>query len=382
MHSPTTFSEPLRGTAMALIAHSPATEADIQAYILNTCAAIEKVGYEHIKPTGTKFVWVLVKEDLWPGQYYTNELLQMKTLVQEDGGVVLEEDTKEDFEIFCPGGEADSCSDAEAARKMRLMRSHKGTSLAALIAGASKSDFLPGDDGIDTESVPCSVTSKQSTPKSPSTPTKTRPSSPARSSPDNDTSPEIARVSPTTPRRHGHSLAALIAAANLSDSEGDSNTASDASDDHSPLVEYKYADAPKPDDARYCYDPVFPGHSPCDTREQLACGKSAKAAIKLLRRRFAADHDATGDGSWYREWIVWKGESGVAAGELMHGGSMLRYEITFEEDEVEELENKEKYDESGFLYELDEHGVESEEDVGLVRRFCCTFWSPFANVFL
>lgn len=310
-----------------------------------------------------------IKEDLWPGQYYTNELLQTKALLREDGEVVLDEKTTEDLEIFCRDSEAESHSDAEAARKTRLMPSHKGTSLAALIAGTSASDFLPGEDDIENRSLsttpPSIITSKQMhASKSPSTPTKTRSSSSAGSSPDNDTSPEITRVSPVAPHRHGLSFAALIAAADLSESEGGSDTASDPSDDHSPLLEYKYVDTPRPEDSRYCYDPIFRGRSPCDTREQLAYGKSAKAAIKLLRRRFAADHDATGDGSWYREWIVWKGESGNPSGALMHGGSMLRYEIMSDKDE--KLENEERYDASGFLYDL-----ESEDDVVLVSRCRC-----------
>ncbi|EAT84001.2 hypothetical protein SNOG_08833 [Parastagonospora nodorum SN15] len=315
-HSPTAFVEPFRGTAIALVAQSPATEADIQHFILGHCEAIDKFGQELINPTGTKFAWLLTKEDLWPGQYYTNELLQTKGLVQEVGETVLDDVNKEDLEILFRDDEADSDSVSEAARKMRLMRSHKGTSLAALIAGASVSDFL----------------------------------------------------------------AALIAAADLSESsQEDSDTESDANEDCPPLVRYKYINTPEPASCSPCYDPTFPGHSPCATHEQLAYGKSAIAAIKLLRRRFEAEHDATGDGAWYREWIVEKGESGIPAGALMHGGSMLRYEIMCEDEE--ELENDEHYDESSFLYELDEDDLQSEEEVSLEQEtngefhYGSTHWS-------
>ncbi|KAH3973493.1 hypothetical protein HBI25_079710 [Parastagonospora nodorum] len=367
-HSPTAFVEPFRGTAIALVAQSPATEADIQHFILGHCEAIDKFGQELINPTGTKFAWVLTKEDLWPGQYYTNELLQTKGLVQEVGETVLDDVNKEDLEIIFRDDEADSDSVSEAARKMRLMRSHKGTSLAALIAGASVSDFLAGEDRIDTTSVhitpPSGITSKQSTTKSPAIPTKTRSSPPTNASPDNDTSPEVARVSQYTDHHPSPSLAALIAAADLSESsQEDSDTESDANEDCPPLVRYKYINTPEPISLGPCYDPTFPRHSPCATHEQLAYGKSAIAAIKLLRRRFEAEHDATGDGAWYREWIVEKGESGIPAGALMHGGSMLRYEIMYEDEE--ELENDEHYDESSFLYELDEDDLQSEEEVSL-----------------
>jgi hypothetical protein len=198
-HSHTTFSEPFRGTAIALIAHNPATKADIQDLILDHFKPVEKVGHEHIKPTGTKFAWVLIKEDLWPGQYYTNELLQTKALIQEVDKTVLEDVNKEDLETFCRDDEADSDSASEAARKMRLMPNHKGTSLAALIAGASVVGFLPGENRTDTRSVhitpPSGIISQQSATKSPTTPTKTHSASPASASPDNDTSPEVARVS-------------------------------------------------------------------------------------------------------------------------------------------------------------------------------------------
>ncbi|KAH4406856.1 hypothetical protein HBI81_139020 [Parastagonospora nodorum] len=376
-HSPTAFVEPFRGTAIALVAQSPATEADIQHFILGHCEAIDKFGQELINPTGTKFAWVLTKEDLWPGQYYTNELLQTKGLVQEVGETVLDDVNKEDLEIIFRDDEADSDSVSEAARKMRLMRSHKGTSLAALIAGASVSDFLAGEDRIDTTSVhitpPSGITSKQSTTKSPAIPTKTRSSPPTNASPDNDTSPEVARVSQYTDHHPSPSLAALIAAADLSESsQEDSDTESDANEDCPPLVRYKYINTPEPISLGPCYDPTFPRHSPCATHEQLAYGKSAIAAIKLLRRRFEAEHDATGDGAWYREWIVEKGESGIPAGALMHGGSMLRYEIMYEDEE--ELENDEHYDESSFLYELDEDDLQSEEEVSLESSspFDCT----------
>ncbi|KAH5407080.1 hypothetical protein HBI42_132890 [Parastagonospora nodorum] len=383
-HSPTAFVEPFRGTAIALVAQSPATEADIQHFILGHCEAIDKFGQELINPTGTKFAWLLTKEDLWPGQYYTNELLQTKGLVQEVGETVLDDVNKEDLEILFRDDEADSDSVSEAARKMRLMRSHKGTSLAALIAGASVSDFLAGEDRIDTTSVhitpPSGITSKQSTTKSPAIPTKTRSSPPTNASPDNDTSPEVARVSQYTDHHPSPSLAALIAAADLSESsQEDSDTESDANEDCPPLVRYKYINTPEPASCSPCYDPTFPGHSPCATHEQLAYGKSAIAAIKLLRRRFEAEHDATGDGAWYREWIVEKGESGIPAGALMHGGSMLRYEIMYEDEE--ELENDEHYDESSFLYELDEDDLQSEEEVSLEQEtngefhYGSTHWS-------
>jgi hypothetical protein len=183
------------------------------------------------------------------------------------------------------------------------------------------------------------------------------------------------------PHHISSSLAALIAATDLSESsQEDSDTESDTSEDRRPLVEYRYINTPEPTTRNSCYDPTFPGHSPCTTHEQRAYGKSAIAAIKLLRRRFEAEHDATGDGAWYREWIVAKGESGIPAGALMHGGSMLRCEIMYEDDE--ELENEEHYDESGFLFELDESDLESEEEVVLVSRCCCEFWMPFTDFVL
>jgi hypothetical protein len=288
-----------------------------------------------------------------------------------------------------PANNASTLSHAslEAARKARLLRNHKGTSFTALMAGAEVQEELSGDSDSDNVSVVTSLhmdhpsdahndeisTKKHNVSDSPTTPNRYPPSSPASVSPDNDTSPEVARTSTLMCTRDGPSLAALIAAADASEfssDEDNSDTASDHSDDESPLVQYTYATTPKLLVRRQCLDPDFPGHSPCVTHQQRTYGRSADAAIKVLRRRFEAVHHVTGDGSWYREYILHKGEgSGETLG-MVYGGSGLRNEVSLEEEDV--------HDESGFFFELDEQELENENI--LVSPCLSSFMSTDADV--
>jgi hypothetical protein len=88
----------------------------------------------------------------------------------------------------------------------------------------------------------------------------------------------------------------------------------------------------------------------------------------VLRRWFEALHDVTGDGAWYRAWIVEKSESGIAhAGAMAHGGSALRYEPMYEE----EIETEDQYDDSGFSYELEECDLDLDEGIVLVSTAVC-----------
>jgi hypothetical protein len=258
----------------------------------------------------------------------------------------------------------------EAARKARFMRNHKGTSFTALMAGAEIQEELSVDGDSDNVSVVTSLhidhssdahndeisTKKHNVSDSPTTPKKSPPSSPTSISPDKDTSPEVARTLTLMRTCDGPSLAALIAAADTSEfssDEDNSDTTSDHSDDESPLVQYAYATTSTPLVRRPCHDPDFPGHSPCVTHHERTYSRSADAAFKVVRRRFEVVHHVAGDGAWYREYILQKGEgSGEDLG-MVHGGIGLRYEVSLEEEDV--------HDESKTFFELDEQELENED---------------------
>lgn len=437
---PTT--ELVRGTARALFTRTRVAKYDIQDSIAEQYEGDGKIRRENIEPTGTRFVWDLTGEDYWPGEIHLTEQYINGDVEDEvvlpaimitspsesaksvcDNGLGQEHlahdrETKDNLSAVLDEEDSDDASPVvtaahlgllapdepsattptksppntiqtislssdlspEAARRARLMRSHKSTSLAALIASADDLEEPLEDDASDTSSVltPLHIdhiinahnqeitTKKYNALNSLKIPSKSPLSSPASISPDNDTSPEVARTLPLMRSRDGPSLAALIAAADASifpDEDDYPDTASDHSNEEAPLIQYTYSTTPTSLFWRPCYDPTFPGHSPCDTHQQHPYGRSADAALRVLRRRFEALHDVTGDGAWYREYILQKGETGNQQ-TMVHGGSALRNEVTHEEED--------EYDESVFLYKLYEGDHELLGDDVLVSIYLFT----------
>lgn len=308
----------LRGSPEYLSVIKPEACRDIEDFILDETGefGVDKIGHELTNPTGTKFVFYLCldEENDDEGEGITMEM-------EGDIGAYIEEQAS-DANGQVDSGDAlnttfinettttktsdpssDTASRTEAARKARLMRSHKGVSLASLIAVAD-SDTPPMVDAVDDRDIKTS----------PTTPTHNPIVVSPRTSPDNDTSPEVARTSYLPRSKGSTSLAALIAAASHFDlpssatleSPDDPDSDSDTdilSETNTPSSLHKTTTSRRP-----CYDPTFPGHAPCATHRMRIFGRSHIAATQLLRDQFEAKFAANGYVGWYRAWVEVKRE--------------------------------------------------------------------------
>ncbi|KAH7088709.1 hypothetical protein FB567DRAFT_627288 [Paraphoma chrysanthemicola] len=354
----------LRGTPEYISVIKPEARRDIEDFVLDNTGelGVDKIGHEITNPTGTKFVFYLCldEENDDEGEGITMEM-------EGDIGAYIEEQAS-DANGQVDSGDAlnttfinettttktsdpslDTASRNEAARKARLMRSHMGVSLASLIAAAD-SDTPPMVDAVDDRDIKTSPTTPEYSPLAVS----------PRTSPDDDTSPEVARAS-LLPRSKGStSLAALIAAASNSpdhfpsspsdDPDSDSESDTDiSSETNTPSSLHKTTTSRR----RPCYDPTFPGHAPCATHRMRIFGRSHIAATQLLRDQFETKFAATGYVGWYRAWVEVKREmmeQGFNGKMVMvHGGSGLRFEIGVEDEEEEDV--------------LDDGAVNAEEEL-------------------
>ena len=92
-----------------------------------------------------------------------------------------------------------------------------------------------------------------------------------------------------------------------------------------------------------CYDPGFPGHSPCATHEEGWYGRSADDALEMMRERFEILHYADEDTGYVKEWKKAKEELGMGmVMVMMHGGSRLRWVEGINEDGLEKGSNFEE----------------------------------------
>ncbi|KAH7069198.1 hypothetical protein BKA63DRAFT_556507 [Paraphoma chrysanthemicola] len=382
-----------RGTPEYLSVIKPEALRDIRDYILDKTGAlgVGKIGHELTNPTGTKFVF-----DLCLGEENDDEGGRITMDMEGDIVAYIEEEASdgngqvdsgvntvfinESTTTKTPGPSLDAAPRTEAARKARLMRSHKGVLLASLIVAAD-SDSPPLIEAMNDEDVDTSTTTPRHIPLAvfPQT------------SPDDDTSPEAVRTSYLPRSKGSTSLAAFIEAAShspdpsspSSSSQSDSDSDTDISSEPN-APSSSLSNTTKP--IRLCYDPTFPGHVPCATHRMRRFGRSHIAATQLLRDRFEARCAATGYLGWYRAWVEVKWEmmeqdlrvgSGKGMGKVMvHGGSRLRFEIGVDEvqegEDVVEEEEEVIWDEADGCdtrsdslpeYEMLESSSSFEEDV-------------------
>ncbi|KAF2029633.1 hypothetical protein EK21DRAFT_89576 [Setomelanomma holmii] len=194
----------------------------------------------------------------------------------------------------------DEDMDAEAARRARLLRSHKVVSLAALIAAANRDEPLVEDAADAGDIKPSPNTSE--TIAAPTPPT---------TSPDNDTSPEAA-----------HSPCLQQSRPILSQTLHPNSTSS-------PMTMTLLSESPSPSPAA-TPSSLAMRHAPCAKHITRKYGHSCNAAIHMLRDHFEARHSSTGHVGWYQAWCEVKPNG---SGDMVHGGSRLRYEVTGEDED-------------------------------------------------
>ena len=91
-----------------------------------------------------------------------------------------------------------------------------------------------------------------------------------------------------------------------------------------------------------CYDPNFPGHSPCATHEEGWYGRSADDALEVTRKRFAVLHFESANTGHVRSRQDRKMEIGMdmrvgAEMAMLYGESRLRLAVGVDEEEEEEF---------------------------------------------
>ena len=357
---------------------------DIQGYVSDKYPGFDKVGHELIKPTGKKFVYHLSLSPvetgatrITPGMAaamaaFIGEVEQldvpeiMVTCPSTAGSVSdydedfedwLEDDTEDDT-IKIPSttkvGEAlntSICSSytedisstptsskslsptsPDAARKARLMRSHNGTSLASLIATADAAALrTASDSSFDTAAEmkngePAVRTISSQTYAS-------RRSAASNTKAETNGKPRLVRSQKST------SLAALIAKAAATvetypdvDSDSDSDASTENSDDSADAYAQEYDPMNYKFIRGYCYDPGFPGHSPCATHLPGGKGKSSDVAVRVTQDRFMDSHYKTTPMRRYKDWCTLKYEFGQ---EMVHGPSDLRLVKAIDDNEEE-----------------------------------------------
>ena len=368
-----------RGDAQALFDLNRFVKRDIQGYVSDKYPGFDKVGHELIKPTGKKFVYHLsltakdtaatpVTPDMMEAMAaFVEEVEQpdvpeiMVTCPSTAGSV---SDYDEDFEDSVEDDnieiilttEADERLDEhsshnrsgtitspptssqilsispDAARKGRLMRSHQGTSLASFIARAdAPNQALTSEFTADLEK---ETTHEEFTAPDKISETNTRePTQVHDTTIKADNKPRLLRSQKAT------SLAALIAKAAATVEtypDADSDSDSDSSSTHSGDSDCAYARVYDPVNYKFmrgpCYDPDFPGHSPCATHLPGGKGKSPEAAITVTQDRFMDRHYKTTPMRRYKDWCTVKYEFDQ---EMVHGPSDLRLTKSIDDNEEE-----------------------------------------------